>query len=125
MIYSIDKIKETYYNFADALINNFTYDSSSSKAGVKGKITIIINCMSEENNGEFETLKLIFEDVIEFRFVDHYNTCSTVIDEVYIDKNNKGFLIDFFPTDTGDKIITSANSDLSITFKKLTIFKKE
>jgi hypothetical protein len=89
----IKDIKEKYERFSDALILEIRYENLSDNRVVE----VNMNCMNSKNDYEWETIKLIFNDILLFRFVENEKTSSTSIFAALLKEEDGIMVFDFFP----------------------------
>ncbi|WP_343745126.1 hypothetical protein [Chitinophaga sp.] len=116
----ITEITRKYGHFADALLLSFSFESNVHSASGKGKIEILINCMNSENDFEWEKVKLVFEEVTCFRFIENRNTSSVAINAAMLNHNSDEIAFDFFPLMFNHELVENPESDFIIKCKKLT-----
>ena len=111
----INEIVEKYEKFSDSLISEFTFKSSEID-----QIEIVIKCRNANRNYEWELVRLMFNDVFEFRFVSLANMSSVVINSALIKQENGFIIVDFFPLIfANDNLKENIQSDLIIKCKEL------
>ncbi len=112
----INEISNKYENFSDALISEINYNSSIQSRNVE----VVIKCMNSQKDYEWETVKLIFKDVLFLKFSENENSSSTLIISAFL-KEEKGIIImDFFPLIFGNNDLKeNVNSDFIIKSKSL------
>lgn len=93
----IDELIQKYEHFSDALILQIKFKVSIGKLNVKGDIEVIIRCSNSQNGYSYEIIKLNFIDVLNFRFIEHETTSSTVITWALLQRDSDSILFDFFP----------------------------
>ena len=93
----IDEIIQKFEHFSDAIILQIQYKVSVGNPNAKGDVEAIIRCSNSQNEYAYEIIKLIFIDVLKFRFIEHETTSSTVITWALIQIDSDSILFDFFP----------------------------
>jgi hypothetical protein len=112
----LKEIQEKYEQFSDALISQIVYNSSGNEKSAQ----ITIRCMNKLNDYQFEVIKLQFEDIISIRFIESFNSCSTVINSALLTQQNEIIVFDFFPDIYSDGLLQeNDNSDFKIKCMKL------
>ncbi|WP_293881649.1 hypothetical protein [Sphingobacterium sp. UBA1498] len=115
------EIKNKYENFSDSLISEIKYSQIHSIRTIE----IILKCMNRFSNYDYETIKLIFDDVIFFHFKEEERYSSTVINSAFLN-NDKGIIVfDFFPLLYADKLEENPDSDLIVKSRLLSYIKIE
>lgn len=112
----INEIINKYEHFSDSLIIKLVYIiNDNSKV-----IEVTIRCMNKFKDYQFETIKLSFEDIISFRFIENENQSSFLINSALL-LNEKGIItFDFFPLIFGrSKLSENENSDFKIKCRKV------
>ncbi|UII32465.1 hypothetical protein LVD17_01250 [Fulvivirga ulvae] len=105
----LDEIKRKYGEFSDSLILKFTYEAKESSQNLE----VIIHCMNELNNYEFETVKLSFVNVISFRFIENERTSSVLVNSAFLERKNGVITFDFSPSIySSSDLRENKNSDL-------------
>lgn len=115
----ITEIIRKYGNFADALVLGFSFENDVHSPFGKGKIEVLINCMNNENDFEWEKIKLVFEEVICFRFIENINTSSVVINAAMLKHDTDEIAFDFFPLIFNHELVENPESDFVIRCKRL------
>ncbi len=116
----ITEIKEKYNVFEEGIILEVHYKSYFSPPALKGDVIVLIRCKNLLNNYNYETIKLIFKKVQEFRLIENKNRSSTFVPCVLIKKENELFVVDFFPLEySNDILVENINSDFIIKSKEL------
>lgn len=114
----IHDIHRKYEKFSDALITSVRYDNGppgSRNAEVQ------IKCMNSERDYEWEMVRLLFENVVFFRFADSERFSGTVINAALISTIDDMVTVDFFPIIGGTSGLTeNVNSDFIIKCGGLT-----
>ncbi len=67
--YMFNEIVDKYERFSDALIIEFKY----SAPGDLKQLEVLIKAANRLNNYQFEKIKLVFEAILSFRFVENEN----------------------------------------------------
>ena len=112
----INEIINKYEKFSDALISEINYKSSIQSRNIE----VIINCMNSQKDYEWETIKLIFMDVLFFKFSENENSSSTLINSALLKEEKDFILLDFFPQIFGNyNLKENVNSDFIIKCKIL------
>ncbi|SKC08361.1 hypothetical protein SAMN05660841_04115 [Sphingobacterium nematocida] len=112
----LNDIIDKYEGFSDALISEVSY---SSHSGAR-RIEVAINCMNTHTDYQYEQVKLIFIDVLSFRFIESENQSSLLINQALICELNGTIVFDFFPlVFGGGRLEENANSDLMIKCKNV------
>ena len=110
-----DEILIKYERFADAVISHFNYEVSFESSPNRRRIELIIKCMNSQNDYKWETIKLIFDHVHSFKFIEGEKSSSTCINSALLEKKNGLVLIDFFPLlFDGGNLKENIHSDLFI-----------
>ena len=112
----IDEIKKRYELFSDSLISKISYERTTEK---DGKIEIIIRSMNALNNYQFELVKLIITNVIEFRLIEKHPFSSLIINSALLIKENDFIIIDFYPDIYKDCLKINLESDFIIKAEKI------
>jgi hypothetical protein len=91
------EIKEIYKGFHDALILNISYSAHDAayKFGTKKNLTVQVHAFNQQNK-TWQIIKLLFIDVIKFRFFESTKICSIAIFEAYIERVEDLVVFDFF-----------------------------
>ncbi len=111
----LNEIISKYEKFSDSLISEIKYVSNERKA-----VEVTINCMNRFEDYKFETIKLLFEDVLSIRFVENENNSSTLVNSALISSQNEFIVFDFFPLIFGeDELKENRDSDLQIKCKRV------
>jgi hypothetical protein len=111
----LEEIITKYENFSDSMILDFFfYQYDGYKI-----IEVTINCMNSMNNYEYEKIKIIFEDVKSFRFIENNKESSTVIYSAMLKRNKNTIIFDFFPLIFDDELKENEKSDFKIEFLRL------
>lgn len=89
----IHEIIKQYQYFSDGVIRNITYSYP-----IENKInaTVQILCSNTQNNYEWELVKIIFYDILFFKFIAHGDSIGSVIDMALIKIENEFIVFDFF-----------------------------
>jgi hypothetical protein len=115
----ITEIINKYGNFADALVLGFSFENNIHTANDKGRIEVIIHCMNSEQDYEWEKVKLIFEEVLSFRFIENSNSSSTVINAALIIPKENKIIFNFFPLILSTELKDDPASDFTIHCRKI------
>jgi hypothetical protein len=115
----ITEIIGKYGNFADALVLGFSFESNVHSSFGKGEIEVFINCMNSENDFEWEKVKLVFEEVVCFRFIEHRNASSVVVNAALLKHDNDEIVFDFFPVILDQELIGNPESDFVVRCKRI------
>ncbi|MCW3467940.1 hypothetical protein [Chitinophaga nivalis] len=110
----LKEIINKYEDFADALVLAMSFEIDVHSADSKGKVEIMIHCMNRERDYEWEKVKLIFEEVLSFRFIENRNTCSVVINTAMIRYEDNEIVFDFFPIILDADLKENTESDLIV-----------
>jgi hypothetical protein len=112
----INEIINKYEQFSDALISEINYKSSIQSRNIE----VIIKCMNSHKDYKWETIKLIFIDVLFFKFTENENTSSTLINSALIKEEKNMIIVDFFALIFGNNDLKeNANSDFIVKCKTL------
>ncbi|MGN7784732.1 hypothetical protein ACTJIJ_09405 [Niabella sp. 22666] len=110
-----EEIVSKYEKFSDALISKVRY----LNAGVK-TVEVLIRCMNHRNDYQFETIKLIFVDIVRIQFFEIENQSSTVINAALITNTDGIISFDFFPLIyDSSKLVENENSDFMIKCREI------
>ncbi|MBC9914306.1 hypothetical protein [Chitinophaga varians] len=115
----VTEIVKKYGNFADALVLGFSIESYTHSSSGKGNIEVLIHCMNGENDFEWEQVKLVFEEVMCFRFIENRNTSSVVINAAILNHENDEITFDFFPLMFNHEFVENPASDFVIKCKRI------
>ena len=112
----MNEIIERYANFADGLITSFCYSGSLYER----EIWVEIKCMNSQRDYEWDIIKLIFLEVVLFRFNENEKVSSTLINSALLKEENGLAIIDFFPLILGNNDLqVNVNSDFIIKCKTI------
>ncbi|HAL83961.1 MAG TPA: hypothetical protein DCO83_18400 [Mucilaginibacter sp.] len=118
----IAEIKDKYKGFHDALILNVNYSTVDVryKLGTKRNLIAEVHVFNQQTN-IWEIIKLIFTDVIKFRFFESKKICSTAIFETYIEQFDDLVVFDFFAlqVDGRDQLAEDPNSTFVVHCKEV------
>ncbi|RFS24447.1 hypothetical protein DVR12_04345 [Chitinophaga silvatica] len=118
----LNEIQNKYEQFSDSIILKFEYFTR----GASKEIIVTIDCMNKLNDYKYETIKLSFNDVISFRFIENENEASVSINEALLIKENGVLTFDFFPLRLGASTLKeNKDSDLIIRCKDVSYVKIE
>jgi hypothetical protein len=110
------EIVNKYEKFSDGLISKISYKASLNSK----KVEVIINSMNKLNNYQFETIKLIFTEIVFIQFREKENQSSTLINSAFLANNNGIMVFDFFPLIyENDNLRENDNSDFKIKCKEV------
>lgn len=87
----LDEIRRKYVTFGDAQILNVSF-----RSGERHSAIVQIVCSNKENNWKWDTINLIFTDVLKFKFIQHEQRSSTVLFQAYLNRENDKIVVDFF-----------------------------
>lgn len=112
----LNEIIKKYEKFSDALISTISYETS----GNRKEVEVTIKCMNSLDDYKWETIKLIFTEILSIRFVENERTSSTLINSALIKKVNDILIFDFFPMIFGaSDLRENKNSDFKIKCKEI------
>ncbi|HEY9261981.1 hypothetical protein, partial [Chitinophaga sp.] len=86
---------------------------------------VYIHCMNSDKDYEWEKIKLIFSEILSFRFIENRKTSSTVINGALIKVDSEGILFDFFPLIYDAGLKENPDSDFIICCRELKYEKVE
>ncbi|CAM4431536.1 hypothetical protein [Flavobacterium terrigena] len=112
--YMIEEILNRYESFSDSLISKICYERSNQN---DGKIEVFIRCMNAYNDYQFESIKLVLTDVIEFRLIENNPFSALVVNSALLIKQDDFIIIDFFPDIFNEGLKLNSESDFMIRAK--------
>ena len=115
----IKEIINKYGEFSDSWISEINYSKKYDKENKVKIISIILTCANKENNLKYEVIKLIFEDIIEFKFIEMNDSDNFITGDVLIKKESNLILFDFVPIDYFDYLKENPESKFKIKCKKI------
>ncbi|WP_143055625.1 hypothetical protein [Flavobacterium terrigena] len=110
----IEEILNRYESFSDSLISKICYERSNQN---DGKIEVFIRCMNAYNDYQFESIKLVLTDVIEFRLIENNPFSALVVNSALLIKQDDFIIIDFFPDIFNEGLKLNSESDFMIRAK--------
>lgn len=112
----VKQIKERYNRFSDSVIYRWEYnpldiDFKSTSA----TLSVFIRCLNLQNS-IWENVKIDFNGVTEFRFVETSKRKNSTVFEALIEQKGDEVIFDFFPIQVDGKgeLKEDSNSDFSI-----------
>lgn len=112
----INEIKNKYEHFSDSLVLKLVYNLEDTSKNIE----VIIKCMNKLKDWEFETIKLSFEDIILFRFIEKENQSSVSINAALLTSEKGVVTFDFCPLVFGrSDLKENENSDFKIKCRKV------
>ena len=112
----LNELKKKYGNFEDSLVSSITYSRTIDD---DGRIEVILNAMNAEEDFRFDKIKLIFSNIVKFRFIEWHSFSSLIINTVLIMKRENEVVFDFFPLITSDGLKENDESDFKIICKEV------
>jgi hypothetical protein len=114
----LQKIKEKYKGFSDAVISEISYKRYLNPNGSdKGIVEVYLR--AENNEGDYEIVKLKFIEIISFRFIESRDSSSLILNEILMKQEDEIITFDFFPLIYSSGIIENINSDFMIKCKDI------
>ncbi|MNY22205.1 hypothetical protein D3C86_1558000 [compost metagenome] len=114
----IELIKERYKGFPDAVISEIFYKRYLSVAGFdEGVVEVYLR--AENIDGDYEIVKLIFSDIISFRFIEIENSSNLILNGIFLEKDGNVITCDFFPLIYNYGVVENKDSDFMIKCKSL------
>jgi len=114
----INEIIRKYGDFGDSVITNIHYDTFI-KENYKQRLEITIICFNVENDFRHEVIKLLFEDIFDFVFIERDNISNWVSGGIYIMQNDDEIVFDFNPKDYFDYVEENPDSRFKIKCRKV------
>jgi hypothetical protein len=115
----VQEIINKYGELSDSWISEIKYSKKYDKEDKIKIIEIILTCANKENDLKYEVIKLIFEDIIEFKFIEINDSDNFITGDVLIKIEDNSILFDFTPIDYFDSLKENPESNLKIKCKKI------
>lgn len=115
----IKEIIDKYGEFSDSWISDIKYSKNFDNNCSEKVIEVTINCANKTNSNEYEQIKIIFSDVLEFKFFEGDKADNFTTGDVLVKEKDNIMLFDFFPIDHFDYLEENSESNFKIKCRKV------
>ncbi len=91
----LEEIKRLYQTLSDAVVDKIEYGIAPENVSSKW-LSVYIKCLNCETE-KWQRVKLIFNNVFLFQYIDNKKVQSSVVFEALMMQNERGIIVDFFP----------------------------